>query len=212
MDCFMIRSIERISVMEFAKGVKVPFPEKIEKGYVVEENCITANIDIEDMDAVVMDFVEVIDEPMYIGIHVPLDELEELELRKSEDDPFHEKVYYLDNCNREDMRLIIDTFMDILINDGLSKFVIASHTTGDEMFVQKYNVVSFFSDDTSKIEELLGKWGCEKKDELIIASDTFTQENPGCCFSYENEDGINIYDLIDALTQSGMYASEIIEC
>ncbi len=197
--------------MEFSKGYIVPFPEKIEKGYVTEENCVTANIDNEDIDGVIMDFVELIDEPMYIGIHVPLDEEEELKLRQDDADSFHEKVYYLDNCNREDMRLIIDTFMEVLVNDGMSKFVIASHKTGDEMFVQKYNVVTFFSDDTLKIEDILRKWGCDKKKELVVAQDTFTEENPGMCTTYENEDGINIYDLIDALTQSGMYAGEIIE-
>ncbi len=84
--------------MEFSKGYIVPFPEKIEKGYVIEENCVTANIDNEDIDGVIMDFVELIDEPMYIGIHVPLDEEEELKLRQDDADPFHEKVYYLDNC------------------------------------------------------------------------------------------------------------------
>lgn len=198
--------------MEFAKGVKVPFSEKIEKGYIIENDCIIANVDNEDMDGVIMDFVELIEEPMYIGIHVPLDEFEEIKLRKSEQDPFHEQVYYLDNINREDMRLIIDTFMDVLVNDGMSRFVIASHATGEEMFVQKYNVVAFFSQNPVGIEELLGKWGCEKKDEMVTAPETFTEENPGICSAYENEDGINIYDLIDALSQSGMYKGEIIEC
>lgn len=198
--------------MEFAKGVKVPFPDKIKEEYEIRDGSVTANIDIDNLDGVVMDFVEMIEEPMYIGIHVPLEEKEEIKLRKDDTDPFHERVYYLDNCKKDDMRLIIDTFMEVLINDGLSKFVIASQVNADEMFIHDYKVASFFVEDIDKMKALMERFNIPQSEAIITAMDTFDEEHYGVRSTYENGDGVNIYDLIDALSSAGMYAGEILEC
>ncbi len=193
-----------------ACGVKIPYPEKIEEKFVKLENAIRFNISFEKLESFVKDFINGLSEPLFLVIHLPLNEKEEKKLRTSESCPYHSEVLYLDGQTKQQILDILSLYGQILLNDGLSQFGIAAHKTGDELFIQKYKLVDIYCKDDNKYLPLLKKYGIEETIKLITVWDTFSHEHPGQCeiVTFNNQD---IYDVVEELKAMGMYVGKVVE-
>ncbi|MCL2857466.1 MAG: hypothetical protein FWE19_07110 [Oscillospiraceae bacterium] len=97
-----------------------------------------------------------------------------------------------------------------MLNDGLSQYAIASHTTGDEVYIQKYKIISIYSNSPAKYIKSLKEYGLAQTDALITAWDTFSRETPGEARKIEM-DGIDIFDAYNELVKVGLYVAKIVE-
>jgi enolase len=106
--------------------------------------------------------------------------------------------------------MIMQAYGDIILNDGLSKFGVASEASRDEIFIAKYKIVYIFSKSIEKYVPLLRKYGLEEKEKLVTAWETFSKQTPGICRSV-NINGNDIYNVRDKLAEHGMYKGQIRE-
>jgi hypothetical protein len=149
-----------------ASGVKIPFPERIEEKYTLSENWIKFNISFEKLEPFVEDFLISLYEPLFLIIHLPLNAKEEETLRRKADS-FHSEVLYLDGQTKKQIGGILDQFGELLLNDGMSQFGIASHKTGDELFIQKYKITNIYSKEIKQYIYLMDKYGISKTYNLL---------------------------------------------
>ena len=110
----------------------------------------------------------------------------------------------------EKIKAILDKYGELLLNDGGAQFAIASHSIKDEIYIQKYKIVSIFSETPEIYVEFLNRYGVTQTDNLITAWNTFTRETPGEVRRIE-VNGMNFYDVYDELVKSGMYVAKIVE-
>ncbi|MCL2507691.1 MAG: hypothetical protein FWF05_00800 [Oscillospiraceae bacterium] len=197
-------------MFQTAAGVTIPFPEKISEEFQVFEKSIVFNLNFEKINSVLEEFIELLSEPLFFVLEIPLSQQEESEIRKNKSDPFHRKACYLDGRSKDQMKAILRKYGDLLLNDGISQIAVASHITNDEMFIQKYKVISIFCDDPIKYIEFLEKYGLVQADNLLTVWDAFSRESPGEARRTE-VNGINVFDVYDELVKMGMYDSKIVE-
>ena len=93
---------------------------------------------------------------------------------------------------------------ELLCQDGLSAFAIGSLTTEEELFVQKYKVLSIYSETVERFEPLLRQFDVEKTPNLVTAWDTFSEAHPGSAERLEVA-GQTVPDMIRELCKIGMY-------
>ena len=123
--------------------------------------------------------------------------------------PFPEKLseqYELDGntMTKKQLTMILDGYGELLYQDGLSAFAIGSLTTEEELFVQKYKVLSIYSETAKRFVPLLKKYGIEPTGHLVTAWDTFSEEKPGATERLEIA-GQTVPDMIKELCKIGMY-------
>jgi len=197
-------------LLQFASGVTIPFPENIKEEFQVFEKSIIFNLSLKKIKLVIDDFLNQLSEPLFFVLEIPLSQQEETEIRKDNNNPFHKKVCYLDGQSKEQISAILQKYGDLLFNDGMSQFAIASHMTNDEIYIQKYKVITIYCNEPIKYVNLLKKHGLIQTDNLLTAWNTFSDETPGHVQTIEL-DGINVYDVYDELVKSGMYVAKIAE-
>lgn len=157
-----------------------------------------------------MDFIAELAEPLFFIIHISLSKHEEEKLRKSDMDPYHEEVFYLDGCDKEQIYDIFNKYGEILLNDGFSQFGVASHSTKDELFVQKYKIPYIYSKNIDKYIYLMNKYNIGKTQNLVTVRNTFSCENYGECRTVTINQK-NIDDVVEDLKEIGLYSAKIIE-
>jgi len=122
----------------------------------------------------------------------------------------HRMVYYLDGIDSEEGMEILDTFGEVLINDGLSAFGFG--TKDSEIGKYQYNemLVHVYEDmDPWKKVFLLA--GVPERKDLTFADDVFSWKNPGVAERYEDDQGRSVYDVVDVLKKAGLYEAEVRE-
>lgn len=177
-------------MFQTAAGIRIPFPEKIFEEYMLSEDRITLNISFENLSEFVQSFYSELSEPLFLAIHPDADDFD--------------TVYYLDQMPKKYLQMILDGYGELLYHDGLSSFAIASHETGEEIFIQKYKVVSIYSPNIKRFLPLLERFGISKTSNLVTPWDTFTQQNPGEATALQIG-GKTIADMVEDLKQIGMY-------
>ncbi|MCL2562540.1 MAG: hypothetical protein FWE08_00675 [Oscillospiraceae bacterium] len=197
-------------MFQTASGVYIPFPERIKEEFEVFENRILFNLSFEKMKPVMGAFLEQLTEPLFFVLELPLMQQEEEELRKSESDPFHKKVCYLDGQTKDQIKDILVKYGDLLLHDGMSQFALASHVTGDEIYIQKYKIITIYSKNPTAYITFLEKHGLVQTDNLLTVWNTFTRDTPGSTRRIEL-DGIDAFDVYDELVKLGMYDAKIVE-
>ena len=141
-------------MFQTAAGVTVPFPEKLSEQYELDGNTITANLSFEKLSDFVHSFYAELDEPLFLAIHP---------------DAESDEVWYLDGMTKKQLTMILDGYGELLYQDGLSAFAIGSLTTEEELFVQKYKVLSIYSETAKRFVPLLKKYGMEPTGHLFPA-------------------------------------------
>ena len=176
-------------MFQTAAGVTVPFPEKLSEQYELDGNTITANLSFEKLSDFVHSFYAELDEPLFLAIHP---------------DAESDEVWYLDGMTKKQLTMILDGYGELLYQDGLSAFAIGSLTTEEVLFVQKYKVLSIYSETARRFVPLLKKYGMEPTGHLVTAWDTFSEEKPGAAERLEIA-GQTVPDMIKELCKIGMY-------
>lgn len=199
-----------VFMFQVALGVTIPSSEKLKEEFQIFENSILFNLSFEKLESFITEFIEQLVEPLFFVLEMPLTRQEEDELRVNSQSPFHKKVCYLDGQSREQIMSILNTYGDLLLNDGMSQFAIYSHNTNDGVYIQKYKVIVIFSHTPQKYISLLEKNGVVQTDSIFTAWDTFSQDSPGQVQKIEM-DGIDIFDVYDELVKMGMYIAKVVE-
>ena len=176
-------------MFQTAAGVTVPYPEKLSEQYLRDGNTITANLSFEKLSDFIHAFYAELDEPLFLAVHP---------------DAEADEVWYLDGMTKKQLTMILDGYGELLCQDGLSAFAIGSLTTEEELFVQKYKVLSIYSETVERFEPLLRQFDVEKPPNLVTAWDTFSEAHPGSAERLEVS-GQTIPDMIRELCRIGMY-------
>ncbi len=176
-------------MFQTAAGVTVPFPEKLSEQYLLDGDTLTCNLSFEKLSDFVHSFYAALEEPLFLAVHP---------------DAESEEVWYLDGMTKKQLTMILDGYGELLLQDGLSAFAIGSLATNEELFVQKYKVLSIYSPQIARFTALLDRFGITRTDRLITAWDTFSEEHPGAAERLEVA-GETVTDMIRELQKIGMY-------
>lgn len=182
------------------EGVSIEDVSGLKSGYSFgDEGCLSALLSAEKIEAFLRGFTELIPEPIFFFLELPV---------SGSDDEF--ELYYLDNCTAPVISTLISEYGNILINDGLCRFGFGGNESGDEVYVQRYKVMSIYSPDKSRLKKavsLLEGLKAERQEELTTPWEIISESNPAVCASIE-EDEISVFDLPEMLSKAGMYKSE----
>lgn len=195
--------------MKFSKCYTVFDEDKVIESYKKREKSIIANISDDNLKEIIEQFIDFLSEPCFFFVEVPLNEMDEKKLRKKDTDPFHKVEYFIDNIDKATCFSILNKHGEGLINDGLISFGFASHSTNDEIYIQKYNVVHFYSDSNlNDIEKILNNKDIYETTTFITAWDTFTDSHPGKSVRCDNFD---TNEFIKEYKELGIYPSRIVD-
>ena len=196
-------------MFQTASGVTIPSPEKIQEQFqAYEEQCVRANISFEKLNPMLTEFYHSLPEPLFFVLQLPLSIHEERKMGDS--NTFHQEVCYLDGQTKSQIDDIMEKYGQILLEDGMSQFAVASHVNNEEMFIQKYKLTAFYSSFPRRFIPFLKRYGLTETDNLITVWNTFSQETPGECRRV-SINGFDVYDVAEQLKKQGMYRAKIIE-
>lgn len=196
-------------MFQTAPGVTIPFPDKIKEQFqVYNEKSVRANISFEKLKPILTEFYQSLPEPLFFVLQLPLSIHEELQLGSN--DTLHQEVCYLDGQTREQIDAIMEQYGQILLEDGISQFAVASHVSGEEIFIQKYKLTDFYSRSPRRFIPFLQRYGLTETENLFTVWDTFSRETPGECRRIYI-DGSDIFFVAEQLKKQGMYRAKIIE-
>lgn len=196
-------------MFQTAPGVTIPFPDKIQEQFqVYEGKSIYANISFEKLKPILTEFYHNLPEPLFFVLQLPLSIHEERKLKDS--NTFHQEVCYLDGQTKSQIDDIIEKYGQILLEDGMSQFAVASHVNNEEIFIQKYKLTAFYSSSPRRFNPFLQRYGLTETDNLITVWNTFSQETPGECRRV-SINGFDVYDVAEQLKKQGLYRAKIIE-
>lgn len=196
-------------MLKMIKGVKINNADILNEEYMVDDNWIIANINVDKILKVINEFVDMQKNSLFLIIEVPTN-IDNEEIKDNKIYQIHKDVYYLDNISISFAKELLDSFGNLFINDGMAQIGIGNHLTGAEIITDKYNVVLIYNgrDDVEKYMNLLSKNKIKKVEKLITARDFFTESNPGEC-NRITEDGKTVYDVVDILIkEAGLYFTE----
>ena len=200
-----------MSSFHLAEGMIVANLDGIHECYEVKERngtfAFTANVSVQNIDNLIRAFCENLEEPCFFNLEVPSNEKDEQALRKANTDPFHCEVYYWDGLSRDFLLTIVDKYGELLINDGMTCFGFASHTSHDEIYLGRYNIVTIFSSDKVHYKQLLSEQGIPQEEQIKTVWDNFSQTMPGHTKRI-HINGKDIYDVVDELKAEGLYLAE----
>ena len=117
------------------------------------------------MKPLITEFYQSIPEPLFFVLQIPLSIQEERQL--GHDRILHQEVCYLDGQTRDQIDSILNLYGQILLEDGISQFAIASHSNDEEIFIQKYKLVSLYSPSPRRFIPLLQRYGLTETDQDV---------------------------------------------
>ncbi|SET85652.1 hypothetical protein [Lacrimispora sphenoides] len=192
--------------MKLKSGCNVPFPEQLEEGYMVKDNQIIANIDIDSIESVMQHFIVMHKEPLFFILELPAS-VDETEISPGIVEKLHKDIYYIDGCSLDEALVIISRVGALLFNDGLSSFGYGGHESGDEIMFGKYNVLTIFSQDIEKYDEFFSAHDIKKKYDILSAWETFSEKHPGTSDRVTIDDK-DVFSIPKQFEDWGMYLAE----
>lgn len=202
MLCLFVKGV--IHVLDMVKGCQVPFPERLFEGCEIGTRYIRMLLDAGRIPLALEKFLELRRrEQVFIILELPTNQKEEPEPERV----LHKDIYYLDGCSQEQALSLLEEYGELLIQDGMSAFGFGGHELGDEIMVEKYNLVTLWSRRPVKFRPLLEELGLPEQQHLVTAGETFDQEHPGQC-QMITLNGITVYDLPEMLKDRGLYFAE----
>lgn len=195
--------------MKFSKCFTVPESDKITESYKRRNNAVFANISDEKMENIISSFIEFLDEPCFFLIEVPLNKKDEEAIRKKDTDPYHKVEYFIDNIDKLKCFELFNEYGRQIIDSGLYGFGFGSIKSHDEIYVSRYNIVHFYSDnDITSVIEILNRNDIFENNEFITAYDIFSREKPGII---EKKSDFDPIDFINKHKYLGIYPSRIVD-
>lgn len=193
--------------MKLKSGCKVPFPDKLEEGYMVMGNQIIANVDIDNIKSIMQHFIVMHKEPLFFILELPASLNDETETAPGIVEKLHKDIYYMDGCSQEEALVVMSRVGNLLFNDGLSAFGYGGHESGDEIMFGKYNVLTIFSQNIEKYDEFFASHEIKKKSDILTAWETFDENHPGSSERVVIE-GEDVYSIPKRFEEWGMYLAE----
>lgn len=195
-------------MLNLAKGYKIYEPERLNEEYeVTDDVTLMANVDVEKIKEVFQHFIVMHDEPLFFILELPVTCDRENPVAPGILEETHKDVYYIDGCSQEECLVLLERYGELLINDGMNRCGFGCHESQDEIMLDKYNVVTIYSQQLSNYNEFFEAHGIEKVESLITAWDTFSDETPGQAERCDYE-GKSVYDLPEELEDWGMYLAD----
>lgn len=197
-------------MLNIVKGCKVPFPEKLREEYeLFSDTTIYANINAEKIKKVFVKFIELQNEPMFFVLHLPLDL--DTQFSSSFNGGDEREYFFVDNLDKRQALELLEQVADILLEDGLSRFGFGCHASSDELFKDRFNMMSLTSMYLENYEGFFEELEVPRTDCLVSAWDTFEEGHVGAVERYE-VDGIDAFAVPDYLAEKGwqIYAPELI--
>jgi hypothetical protein len=175
---------EMKNAFQLPRGIQVADLTGIREGYSVAASqdgyhVFTINVSAEKIHPVFCRLAALVDEPGFLLLEVGTHRDIEQTLRKSDTDPFHRDVYYLDDQRWTDVNPIVDTFSTLLAHDGGLNLGFGSHEGHDEVFVGPYKIFTIYADNPKKYEAVLDELGYAKAERIRTVWDNFTHDSPG---------------------------------
>ena len=195
-------------MLNLVKGHRVSLVENLFESFTkLTEHYLMANVHAEKILEVFQYFIAIHDEPLFFILELPVSIDREKEIAKNIINDSHMDVYYIDNCSIEECLVLLIRYGDLLVNDGLSKFGFGGHKSHDEIMLDSYNVVTIYSKELSKFNDFFEPHNIQFVEELVTASETFSETSPGISEIYESN-GKTVYDLPEELAEWGIYLAE----
>ena len=197
-------------MLKLKEGYHVPFPEKLSEGYEMEENSIVANVGVDKLEEVIQHFIAIKDEPIFFILELPASGEKESPKASGIVTALHKDIYYIDGCSVDAALILFERTKDLLLADGMCQFGFGCHESHDEIMVEKYNVVSIYSQDIQKYNDFYEPHNIKEAKNFITAWDTFSLEHPGSSERIE-KNRKTVYDLPELLKGWGIYLAETVE-
>ena len=195
-------------MLQLSKGYTIYEPERLHEEYeVTNDTILTANVGVEKMEKVFQHFISMHDEPLFFILELPVSYDRESPVAPGILAETHKDVYYIDGCTQEECLALLEKYGDLLINDGMNRFGFGAHKSHDEIMLDKYNIVTIYSQQLSKFNDFFESHGIGKVNNLVTAWDTFSNDTPGQADRYDCN-GKSVYDLPDELQDWGIYLAE----
>ena len=195
-------------MLNLVKGHRVSLVENLFESFTkLTEHYLMANVHAEKILEVFQHFIVIHDEPLFFILELPVSIDREKVIAKNIIKESHKDVYYIDGCSREECLALLIRYGDLLVNDGLSKFGFGGHKSHDEIMLDSYNVVTIYSKELSKFYDFFEPHNIQFVEELVTASETFSETSPGISEIYESN-GKTVYDLPIELAEWGIYLAE----
>lgn len=186
--------------------IKVPYANQLYEGFeVLQSRAIIANVSVDKVMDIMLDFIDMHDEPLFFFLEIPSKIPEDF--KGGFIDKQYKDIYYLDGCDQQDARNILHDIGDVLCNDGLSSFGFGCLEGEDEIMFDYLNLIRFMAQDIKQYEALMKKYKIEKVDDLFTVEQAYDREHPGYFKLYER-DGMSVFDIPAALEEYGMYLAE----
>ena len=186
-------------MLNLAKGYKIYEPERLNEEYeVTDDVTLMANVDVEKIKEVFQHFIVMHDEPLFFILELPVTCDRENPVAPGILEETHKDVYYIDGCSQEECLVLLERYGELLINDGMNRFGYGCHESQDEIMLDKYNVITIYSQQLSNYSDFFEAHGIKKVESLITAWDTFSDETPGQAERCDYK-GKSVYDLPEEL-------------
>lgn len=197
---------------QLVRGVVVPDLTGIHEAYSISvaprgHSVFTVNVSAERIDAVFRQLVCEVAEPGFLVLEVGTHASVEVTLRKSEADPFHKDVFYLDGLTHQRLGDILDRHGDLLIQDGGIHFGFGSRHGVDEVFVGPYKIVYVYADAPQKFAAALDTLEYPREPRIRTVWSNFTRDAPGSR-RVLTDVPTTIWDVIEELKGEGLYFAE----
>ena len=163
-------------MLNLGKGYKIYEPEKLSEAYEVSnEVSIMANVVVEKVVDVFQHFIAMYDEPLFFILELPVTCDREALIAPGVVEETHKDVYYIDGCTQEECLVLLEKYGELLVNDGMNRFGFGCHESGDEIMLDKYNVVTIYSRILSKYNDFFEAHEINRVSQLVTASLIFVR-------------------------------------
>jgi hypothetical protein len=200
-----------MSEFSVVRGIDVPNLADIHESYEIKQRnesfVFAINVSADNIESLITQFCSELVEPCFLIIEVPTNETDERELRLENTAPFHCNVHYCDGLSKQILLELIKKYGELLVNDGMVCFGLASHISHDELYFGRYKITKIFSADEQRYKNLMGKIGIPLEENIKTVWDNFSRETPGSTRSI-SVDGKKIYDVLEELKEYGLYFAE----
>ena len=193
-------------MFDLKKTCSVPFPERLNEGYELQEDGILANVGTKKIIPLMESFLRRRDEPYFFILELPCNRRDETETDIAAG-RYHKDVYYIDALSQDKALALLRSEGELLAMDGLSSFGFGGHFSHEEIMSGKYNVVSLYGKDPNSFQELMEAHRIPRTENLVTAWDTFTETRFGTANTYRFR-ARTVYDLPLLYREQGMYFAE----
>lgn len=197
--------------MIFSKGSLAYFedvPSDIKEGYTYDKDVIISNIGADHLEIVLNKFIDFLPNLATFFISLPINKQLQKQLYLKDVTNLDKAVYYAPNLTKDDLKEIVHSFGDLLINDGIRTFGFSGQMSKTQICCEPFNVVKIYT--SNKIEQvkialMLEEIGIKKLDYLKTAFEKIDVNSK----KLYNLNGDDIYQMVNKMQKWHLYLSEI---